>query len=140
MEYLHNNTVQQLQEQDHIDCCFMAILSWGRPFGAHLLRELMEQSPPNPSRPVPTAEELQDPYRAPRDFDVKQSVRVLHMDNKDFWFRENDTDWHLPILVTLREATRKNWRQMGGQREINQQLKKPETQGEHGSQYHTRFP
>ena len=33
------------------------------------------------------------------------------MRNSDLWLKEKDTDWHLPILVTLRESPLRNWRQ-----------------------------
>ncbi len=57
---------------------------------------------------VPTQEEIMaDLLLAPPDFDVKQSARVLQFKNQDLWLKDRDTDWHLPILVTLCETPRK---------------------------------
>ena len=118
MEYLHNNSIQQLETQDDIDCCFMAILSWGKSLGAHIVREMWRKSPPENLPP------LTDPSKAPMDFHIRQSARTLYMKNADFWLRPKDTDWHLPILVTLRDATRKNWRSKSLRAENNREVKK----------------
>ena len=47
---------------------------------------------------------------APTDLVIKVSERVKHLDRPDLWLGENDTDWHIPILLTLREYAFRNWR------------------------------
>ena len=49
--------------------------------------------------------------QAPLDFDVRQSLRVLQLNNRALWLPDKDTSWHLPILATLRETMLRNWRQ-----------------------------
>ena len=57
---------------------------------------------------------------APQDYDVRQSGRVLELQNSDLWLRPTDLSWHFPILMTIREEpfknlSFKNIRKMGGQ-------------------------
>ena len=47
---------------------------------------------------------------APQDYDVRQSGRVLELQNRDLWIRPIDLSWHFPILVTIREMPFKNCR------------------------------
>ena len=47
---------------------------------------------------------------APQDYDVRQSGRVLELQNSDLWLRRTDLSWHLPILMTIREEPFKNYR------------------------------
>ena len=55
-----------------------------------LLREAARESYPDP-------ENVDDPLIAPRDCEVRQSVRVLVLQNKDLWIRPTDLSWHFPI-------------------------------------------
>ena len=55
--------------------------------------------------------DLADPFMSPIDFDIQQSHRLLHLDNRSLWLRDSDTGWHLPVMLTLREVVTKNWRQ-----------------------------
>ena len=41
---------------------------------------------------------------APENYDVRQSGRVLELQNRDLWIRPTDLSWHYPILVTIREC------------------------------------
>ena len=66
-----------------------------------LLREAARKSYPDP-------ENVDNPMIAPRDYEVRQSVRVLELQNKDFWIRPTDLSWHFPVLVTIRELHFKN--------------------------------
>ena len=47
---------------------------------------------------------------APQDYDVRQSRRVLELQNSDLWLRPTDLSWHFPILRTIREEPFKNYR------------------------------
>ena len=47
---------------------------------------------------------------APQDDDIRQSVRVLELQNKDLWLRPTDLPWHFSMLVTIREMPFKNHR------------------------------
>ena len=66
-----------------------------------LLREAARKSCPDP-------ENVDNPMIAPRDYEVRQSVRVLVLQNKDFWIPPTDLSWHFPILVTIRKLPFKN--------------------------------
>ena len=55
-------------------------------------------------------EDATDPMVAPQDFDVRQSGRVLELQNSDLWLRPTDLSWHFPILMTIREEPFKNSR------------------------------
>ena len=39
-----------------------------------------------------------DPMVAPQDYDVRQSGRVLELQNSDLWLRPTDLPWHFPCL------------------------------------------
>ena len=47
---------------------------------------------------------------APQDFDIRQSGRVLELQNRDLWLRPTDMSWQFPILMTIREEPFKNYR------------------------------
>ena len=49
-------------------------------------------------------ENFDNPMIVPEDFDVRQSGRVLELQNRDLWIRQTDLSWHFPILVTIREC------------------------------------
>ena len=51
------------------------------------------------------------PLHAPMDYQVRVSERVLHLSRADYFLGSRDADWHLPLLVTLREEGTKNYRQ-----------------------------
>ena len=59
-----------------------------------MLRETARKSYP---------ENVDNPMIAPRDYDVRQSGRVLEPSKKDLWIRPTDLSWHFLILVTTRE-------------------------------------
>ena len=54
-------------------------------------------------------EDATDPMVAPEDYDVRQSGRVLELQNSDIWLRPTDLSWHVPILITIREEPFKNY-------------------------------
>ena len=47
---------------------------------------------------------------APQDYDVRQSGRVLGLQDRDLWIRPIDLSWHFPVLVTIRELPFKKYR------------------------------
>ena len=47
---------------------------------------------------------------APPDYEIRQSGRVLELQNRDLWLRPTDMSWHVPILMTIREEPFKNYR------------------------------
>ena len=51
-----------------------------------------------------------DPMVAPQDYDVRQSSRVLDLQDSDLWLRQTYLSWHFPILITIREESFKNYR------------------------------
>ena len=51
-----------------------------------------------------------NPMMAPLDCEIRQSGRVLELQNKDLWLRPTDLSWHFPILATIREQPFKNYR------------------------------
>ena len=40
---------------------------------------------------------------AHQDDGIRQSGRVLELQNRDLWIRPTDLSWHSPFLVTIRE-------------------------------------
>ena len=40
---------------------------------------------------------------APPDYEIRQSGRVLELQNRDLWLRLTDMSLHFPILVIIRE-------------------------------------
>ena len=56
------------------------------------------------------SEDAEDPMVALPDHDIRQSGRVLEVQNRDLWLRPTDTSGHLPILMTIREDPFKNCR------------------------------
>ena len=65
-----------------------------------MLRETARKSYP---------ENVDSPMIARRDFEVRQSGRVLELQNKDLWIRPTELSWHYPILVTIRELPFKKY-------------------------------
>ena len=65
-----------------------------------MLRETAGKSSP---------ENFDSPMIAPRDYEVRQSGRVLELQNKDLWIRPTELSWHYPILVTIRELPFKKY-------------------------------
>ena len=58
-----------------------------------MLRETARKGYPDP-------EEVDNHMIAPQDYDVRQSGRVLEIQNRDLWIPPTDLSWHIPILVT----------------------------------------
>ena len=58
----------------------------------------------------PTPQDAMNPMKAPPDYEVRQSGRVLELQNKDLWLRPTDLSWLFPFLVTIREELFKNYR------------------------------
>ena len=127
-KFLTNNHSDNFTNDDP-DCCVMCILSWGKTKISRLVRSALEGSHTEHASDAASSaqstfhsvlesrvSELEvvdtsDVMQAPLDFDVRQSLRVLQLDNRALWLPDRDTSWHLPILVTLRETMIKNWRQ-----------------------------
>ena len=61
---------------------------------------------------------------APQDFLIKLSERVKHLERPDLWLGEKDTDWHIPILLTIREHAYRNWRKRGSEGTAKREEKK----------------
>ena len=72
-----------------------------------LLRETARKGYPEP-------ENVDNPLIAPQDCEVRQSRRVLELQNRDLWIRPTDLSWHFPILV--RKLLWKSTREAGSQR------------------------
>ena len=67
---------------------------------------------------------------APQDYLIKLSERVKHLERPDFWLGENDTDWHIPILLTIREHAYRNWRKRSTEKVTAREEKKSKTSSE----------
>ena len=50
----------------------------------------------------PDPENVDNPIIAPQDYDVRQSGRVLELQNRDLWIRPTDLSWHF-LIVTIPE-------------------------------------
>ena len=128
IDFYTNNHFYQLRSAGDLDCCFMAIVQWRKPPGPRIVRNLWsnsrEQTQGNEKRKgedssypkgieallretarkgYPDPEEVSNPMITPQDCDVRQSGRVLELQNKDLWIRPTDLSWHFPILVTICE-------------------------------------
>ena len=57
----------------------------------------------------PNSEDVDNLMLAPQDYDVRQSARVLELQNRDLWIRPADLPWHFPILVTNRKDPFRNF-------------------------------
>ena len=55
-------------------------------------------------------EDATDPMVTLQDYDVRQSGRVLELQNSDLQLRPTDLSWHFPVLMTIREEPFKNYR------------------------------
>ena len=47
---------------------------------------------------------------APPDYDVRQSGRVLELQNRNLWLQPTEMSWHFHILMTIREEFLKTYR------------------------------
>ena len=127
IDYYHNH-FSQLRSASDLDCCFMAFLSLVKPPGPRIMRKLWSNSRErtqgnekrqNEDSSYPKGievllretarkacedlESVDNPMIALQDYDVRQSGRVLELQNRDLWIRPTDLCWHSPILVTIRE-------------------------------------
>ena len=130
----------RLHAADDLDCCFLACLSWREPVGPRIMRKLWsnittgqsenlrEQTDDKKEKQTEDnsrergvecqlraaqrcySEDAEDPMVALPDHDIRQSGRVLEVQNRDIWLRPTDMSWHLPILMTIREDSFKNYR------------------------------
>ena len=103
----------------------MAVLSCRKPAGPRIMRKLwsnlceqgneqklkenilffggIESQLRATARRIYSKSDVDNPMIAPRDYDVRQSGRVLELHKTDLWFRPTDLSLHFTILVTLRE-------------------------------------
>ena len=128
LHYSTNDHPPQLHSADDFDCCFTAFLSWRKPVGSRIMRKhwsnLRAQTDDNEKKQTqdnsrlrgsesqlraaaqrcyPNPEDAEDPMIAPPDYDVRQSGRVLELQNRDLWLRPTEMSWHFHILMTIRE-------------------------------------
>ena len=133
IDYWTNKHNSQLRSTDYPDCCFMAILSQRKPLGPRIMRklwsntrertqskekELVEDSSypkciedmPRETARNSYPENVDNPMTAPRYNEVRQSGRVLELQNKDLCIRPTVLSWLFPILVTICELLFKKYR------------------------------
>ena len=126
IDYSTHDHSSQLTSASDLDCCFMAILSWGKPAGPRIMRKLwrnlreqgnekkqMEDNSclrgvesqlwATARRIYPKSEYADNPMVAPPENDVRQSGRVLELQNRNLWMRLGDLSWHFSSLMTIRE-------------------------------------
>ncbi len=103
-----------LQSGDDHDCGHMRSVSRGRARASSQTRKEVAQKEDEERRIAPRARTIvaatEEPMIAPFDLTVNQSARVLGIENQDLWLGQKDCDWHLPILVTLRQLPQRSWR------------------------------
>ena len=105
--HTHNHFSQLISASD-LDCCFMAILSWRKPHGPRIMRESWSISrvrmhgnenrrgedssfakgievllTETAKKGYPDPENVDNPMSAPLGYDVRQSKRVLELQNRD---------------------------------------------------------
>ena len=132
---LHIDYNTQLRSTSDPHCCFMAILSLRNPPRHRIMRNLWSNTRERPQSKeqeqaedssyskgiealpretarngYPDQENVDNPMIAPGHYEVRQSGRVLELQNKDLWIRPTDLSCHFPILVTFRELPIKNYR------------------------------
>ena len=127
VDYFCQKSPPQLHTADDLDSCFMAIPSWRKPVEPRIMRKLWSkiatgqpaisrergvkgQPRAAAQRGYPNPEDAEDPMMAPPDNEIRQSGRVLELQNRDLWLRPTDISLHLSILITIREEPCKNYR------------------------------
>jgi len=106
------------EERDRVDwdCCIAAVFGWGKTAtqrldrikystdAAHVAKRLGVQSV--------DMHQLRtlDFEMAPKDWHATMSERALQIDRRDLWLGENDTDYHRPMFITIRNFATKNYR------------------------------
>ena len=137
MHSLDSNIFSDDPCPEDVDCMFTQIFEWGKTDSAQESRSTAEanivQTAQKYARNFHSVDKvLKDhgsymtwadyeylsqhqesahPMIAPLDYSIRVSERVLHLERAHFFLGSSDTDYHCPLLVTLREATIKNWRQ-----------------------------
>ena len=61
-------------------------------------------------------EDAPDPMVAPQDYDVRQSGRVLELQNSDLWLPPTELSWNFPIPMTISEEPFKDYRSRTSQK------------------------
>ena len=62
--------------------------------------------------------ELRLPFESPTDYDITVSERVKHLDNMHLFLAPENSNWHNPLLVTLRTLRPGN-RRRGRQTQVS---------------------
>ena len=110
-----NNPFSQLRSPDDLDCCFMVFRSWRKPPGPRIMRKLWSKTCERAQnkekeqaedrsyskeieimlretarKSYPDPENIHNPMIAPLDNEIRQSGRVLELQNRDLWTRPTD--------------------------------------------------
>ena len=64
----------------------------------------------NGDRAARVASSTADSEVAPYDWDVSLSQGLMYLSRRSLWVGDTDNDFHLPMLVHLREVAYKGWR------------------------------
>ena len=104
------------RDQTDWDCCIAAVFGWGKTAtqrldrikyktdAAHVAKRLgFEQVDLSQMRTA-------DFEVTPKDWHATMSERALQIDRRDLWLGENDTDYHRPMFITVRNFATKNFR------------------------------
>ena len=100
---------------------FLRDLRCARGLGFHLC-------PRKKSRCYWTAHPTAAPLRAISDYVAKLVQRLVYYTRSGHWLSEEDKDWHCPLLVTLREKAKTNWRTRAPNK-LNERTDKRKGQG-----------
>ena len=98
--FLCRNPCEVLGERDHID--LQNTLPRALPLFPYLTEEEMQQ--------LADIHPFAPPLRGISDYDVNLVQRLLYYTRQDLWLSESGQEWHYPLLITLREKDRNNWR------------------------------
>jgi hypothetical protein len=66
------------------------------------------------------------------DFEIKTTEYLLNFNNELLWLKPEDTDWHRPLMVSVRPWCTKNMRKRRGDARERRQDKRPSWQPEEG--------
>ena len=96
----YEDILEKIWARDHIDLRYTVPRAWP-PF-SYLTEEEMQQ--------LADSHRSAPPLKGIMDCDFKLVRRLLYYTRQDLWFSESDKEWHYPLLLTLRDKDRKNWR------------------------------
>ena len=96
----YDKIIEKIWAREHIDLRYTVPRAWP-PFSYLAEEEMQQLADIHPSAP---------PLKGISDYGVKLVQQLLYYTRQDLWLSENYKEWHYPLLITLREKDRNNWR------------------------------